>query len=207
MPRHNDLFLKGRALKSSADVPPEESVVQAEGRWITVPLPSADELSRYEDVSPGAAERLLLIHKRQISLLEHQVHHRSDLERRVIFGDVARSYVGLGLGFVICLAGVYYSYRLGLHGHDVLAATTFVTEIAAMTGIFVYGSSSRRAERSHRIQSLLQEQHHHEDGEQVAPPRLLPNRSSIAKRLSRQHRFVGAEKRSGGTCVKFSLLT
>ena len=48
------------------------------------PLPHPDMLRKFDDVVPGAAERI-------IKMAEDQSNHRKDLERKVIESDIARS--------------------------------------------------------------------------------------------------------------------
>jgi len=65
---------------------------------ISGPIPSADELAKYEAVLPGAAERLLSIHEEQVARLGKQADHRMELEKTVVFGDSWRAWAGLAVG-------------------------------------------------------------------------------------------------------------
>ena len=52
------------------------------------PLPPPSDLQEYDNVVPGAAERI-------IRMAENQSEHRRELERKVVFGDSTRAFCGL----------------------------------------------------------------------------------------------------------------
>ena len=60
------------------------------------PIPPPQVLQQYNSIVPGAAERILL-------MAEKQSDHRMDLEKRVVYSNVKKSYVGMGLATVIAL--------------------------------------------------------------------------------------------------------
>ena len=62
------------------------------------PLPLPAVLKQYDDIVPGAAERIM-------RMAEHQAQHRQDLEARVIRTDNLKSLLGMIFGFVIALVG------------------------------------------------------------------------------------------------------
>src|SRR5438093_9488764 len=74
------------------------------------PLPHPDIVAKFEQVIPGAAERLL-------RMAEKQSNHRQSLERTVVDADIRRSWAGLWTGFVIGLTGMIGSVVLGLYDH------------------------------------------------------------------------------------------
>ena len=102
-------------------------------------------------------ERFFQIREREITLMETQVNHRVNIEKTVITGDTRRSHVGMVLGFILAGAGMYFAYRLGMNGHDILAGTMTLADIGTLAGIFVYGSSTRRKERQDRLEVMTQE--------------------------------------------------
>jgi uncharacterized membrane protein len=65
------------------------------------PLPSANELAKYEMILPGFANRLLTRHERQLVLTEEQVRHRFGLENKSLFMANIRSYLGMILAGAI----------------------------------------------------------------------------------------------------------
>ncbi|MGO8670991.1 MAG: DUF2335 domain-containing protein [Capsulimonadaceae bacterium] len=137
---------------------PEVTAEQLELKWISGPVPSADELARYEAVLPGAAERFFTYHDRQIALIEKQVDNRIGLERAVVTGDSARATLGVLAGVAIAFCGIWAAYQLGMHGHDWLAGGVFLGDIGGMAGVFVYGTRSRRAERAQQLNALVKDE-------------------------------------------------
>jgi len=149
--------LSRRATPSNPQSNPNDTSVRAvrqELRFISGPMPSAEELARYASIIPGAPERFMQIHERQMDLVEAQTHHRIGLEKCVITGDSRRSWAGLIIGALVAFGGLVWSYNLALHGHDLLAGVGFLTELTSLAGLFVFGTTSRRTERREREQGL-----------------------------------------------------
>ncbi len=104
------------------------------------PLPSPEELAGYDQVLPGAAERIL-------QTFEKQVEHRHFLERSAILSGIQARSWGLGLGFCVSIAGLGVSLALGLSGHEVAAGIVAAIDLTALAGVFVIGSQTQNAER------------------------------------------------------------
>ena len=85
--RRDDSIVTGERALSSV-------IVQRE--W-SGPLPPPDVMARYNDIVPGAAERIL-------GMAENQTSHRIDIEKIAVRGDQTRSFWGLIFGFIISLA-------------------------------------------------------------------------------------------------------
>jgi uncharacterized membrane protein len=107
------------------------------------PLPLPAHFREYEEILPGAAERIL-------ALAERQSSHRQELEKHVMRGDGHRAWAGLIVGGVLamaCIVGGVWLVSLGSTAGGVSIATSSVVAIAA---VFVYGTRSRRDERGQR---------------------------------------------------------
>jgi uncharacterized membrane protein len=115
---------KGVAAKNA-----NESVVFTESYEGPIPHPSI--IKGYEDVLPGAADRIL-------KMAEGQSLHRRKLESRVVLFDVAQSYSGLILMFLIVSGALYGAYDLINKGKDVQAYGLFVTALATAFGPKVF---------------------------------------------------------------------
>ncbi len=103
------------------------------------PLPHPEILEKYEQILPGAAERIL-------SMAETQSRHRIGLETRVVDADITNSKRGLIFGFTIGLVGIgggIYSIHLG---HVISGSLLTGGALASLVGTFVYGSHKKRAE-------------------------------------------------------------
>ena len=137
--------------QDDANDPPEEAYRQEmliEASAWAGPLPKPDILRRYDEILPGAAERIL-------KMAEDQQKHHHDQERRqlemylmAVQSDSKRSNRGLWAGFAITLVGLGGGIILVYAGHDWAGGVIAGLNLASVAGVFVYGSHSRRAERA-----------------------------------------------------------
>lgn len=110
------------------------------------PLPHPQVLREFNEIVPGAAERIL-------TTFEQQVKHRIAIESTVISGDAARSYLGLYFGLIAVLVGfgiVGYGFSTGNAAVAAAAAAFGGFELAALAKVFVTGYRGRQAEREQR---------------------------------------------------------
>lgn len=105
------------------------------------PLPSPSHLEKYEQILPGAADRI-------ISMAEKQSSHRQDLEKQVIKSDIRNSLLGLIFGFIIGLGGVSCGFYLIYIGKIIEGGLFSGATIVALVSAFIYGSTQRRKERA-----------------------------------------------------------
>lgn len=104
------------------------------------PLPPPEILRGYEDVLPGAADRIL-------KMAETQASHRQGLESIAVNGGNRRSWWGLALGFIISLVVFGLGTAIVLEGHSAAGATVMSVDVVGLAGVFVYGQQSQRKER------------------------------------------------------------
>ena len=103
------------------------------------PLPPPSILAQYDQVAPGAAERIL-------GMAERQSSHRIALEARVVSSDVVRSYLGLLLGFVVVIVFGVIAWDLIKDDHTIPGTFLGTVDIGSLGGLFVYGSRARQRE-------------------------------------------------------------
>lgn len=103
------------------------------------PLPHPEILAKYDEIVPGAANRI-------IKMAEEQSAHRKDLERKVIQSDITNSKIGLIFGFLIGLAAFYLSYEMAKLSQPWLAGVLGLGYVVSLVGTFIYGSQNRRRE-------------------------------------------------------------
>jgi uncharacterized membrane protein len=108
------------------------------------PLPTPDELERYEAIVPGMAERL-------VAKFEQQADHRMSLESDVIHADIRRGNWGLIAAFIFGLIVLVASVVLILNGHEGAGTTGIIVEFLTFGGAFLYGSETRRRERNRKV--------------------------------------------------------
>ena len=100
------------------------------------PLPVPEELQRYDDICPGAADRI-------INMAESQGKHRRELEAKVTNADIWDGHMALIFALIltlVCLAGGIY-----LSGNDhYIVGTIFAgAGIAAIIRAFLGHKNSR----------------------------------------------------------------
>lgn len=106
----------------------------------TGPLPHPDSLRGYEEVLPGAAERIL-------TMAEEQGRHRRHLETVVVVGNSRRSSLGLWLGFVVAVLFLAAAVVLIFRGHDWAGSVVGGVDIVGLVAVFVVGRVDQRRER------------------------------------------------------------
>ena len=121
----------------------EEAAVQYQG-----PLPIPQHLQQYEQVLPGAAERIL-------AMAESQKEHRQDLERLAVRTGARDSLLGLIFGFLIGVLGICGGVFLGYHG-QMGGLWLSGGSLVSLVGVFVWGSRQRRREREQKSKALDQ---------------------------------------------------
>lgn len=107
--------------------PPTKVVVQHQEHW-SGPLPSPDRLAQFNEVVPGAAERIL-------AMAELEATHRREMERDALEADARIHRFGQVSAFTVALACIAAAVWLAMHGHDwvagVLGGTTLTTVVLA----------------------------------------------------------------------------
>lgn len=107
------------------------------------PLPHPDTLRQFNDILPGAAERIF-------NQFEKQTNHRINIETLVIKSDIRKSYLGLILAFFLCLLGMGGWIYLASIGKSIEGAAIGGTYLATLAGTFIYGTRQRKAERNRK---------------------------------------------------------
>lgn len=104
------------------------------------PLPPPSVLKGYDDVLPGAANRIL-------ELVEKQSNHRIGLEYATIHSDIRRANLGLICGFVVALSFLAASLFLITKGFELGGTILGTVDLVALVSAFIYGTIARKNER------------------------------------------------------------
>lgn len=112
------------------------------------PLPPPQVLEKYNQVVPGAADRI-------IAMAESQSKHRQDLELKVITADIRSAKLGLWFGLIIGLTAIIGGVSCIIMGGEIGGSVIGGTGITGLVGVFVYGSTQRRKEREIRYQKMI----------------------------------------------------
>lgn len=110
------------------------------------PLPPPEILAQFEQIIPGAAERIL-------RMAEEQSAHRRSLEAIVIKSDISRSKAGQLLGFIIAITGLLIAGLVSVFGNTVAGSIIGVSTLTSIVGVFMYGYKSREAERNEKARN------------------------------------------------------
>jgi uncharacterized membrane protein len=111
------------------------------------PLPHPSILQEYDNIVPGAAERI-------ICMAEGQAKHRQELERAVIKSDIEDSKRGLYLGFIIGVVAIIAGTACILQGQTIAGGVMGGSAVPGLAAVFVYGSQQRRKERETKQKQL-----------------------------------------------------
>ena len=106
-------------------------------------LPPPDELERYENLTPGITDRLLVTY-------EKQVDHRQGLEKSVITNDIIRSYLGQAVAAVICIYTISKGFKLIELDKDITGIATVLVPLGTLIGVFITSYRSRQKERNRK---------------------------------------------------------
>ena len=107
------------------------------------PIPDANQLGRYEQVSPGAADRI-------ISMAEKQSAHRQEIEKIVVNSGAKNSTMGVVFAFIIGIIAISGGVFLASSGHEISGSVIGGTGLIGLVSVFVYGTRSNKNERAER---------------------------------------------------------
>jgi uncharacterized membrane protein len=100
------------------------------------PLPPPAILEQYNNVVPGAAERIL-------KMAEEQSNHRRSLEQKVISSDVDNARLGMVFGFIIGLVAILAGVYIVIIDKNNQGYFLSLGAIVALVGVFVYGRKKK----------------------------------------------------------------
>ena len=141
----------------------DHSIEIVSTRWAG-PIPPPDELRQYDDLIPGAAERIMRMWEAQASQRIQAENRRIDQDDRRIAQDdrriqqddrrieiegkrvqveSKRGYLGLAFGFAISLLLIAIGAYVVVWGNPWVGVAIIGVDIAAIAGIFVYGTNAR----------------------------------------------------------------
>ncbi|WP_127956861.1 DUF2335 domain-containing protein [Serratia microhaemolytica] len=107
-------------------------VMMKVSRMRTGPLPDAEELARYERVTPGLAKEI-------VGMAKSEQNHRHEMTRRALEGAISKDKRGQILAFacVLVLSGV--SLAMVASGAYWPATTVLGTTLVALVSVFHFG--------------------------------------------------------------------
>lgn len=103
------------------------------------PLPPPNVLRGYNEIIPGAAERIL-------AMAERQQSHRLRLESEVVEGNCESQKRGLNFGFVLAMTVILGGLFLIYKGKDITGIIAVVAALGSLVGLFIYGKQKQSKE-------------------------------------------------------------
>ncbi len=94
------------------------------------PLPHPAILEKYNQIVPGAADRI-------IKKFEAQTEHRHRIENRVIWVDSVKSILGLIFAFLIAMTAIVGGLYSVLHGYSFLGGSLSFAGLAILVAGFI----------------------------------------------------------------------
>ncbi len=112
------------------------------------PLPPPETLEKYNQVLPGAAERI-------ISMAEQQSRHRQALELTVVKSNAFVQKLGPFFGFIIAMTAVVGGIILIEKGRDGYGLAAIIAALASLAGVFIYGKAKQRKELDDKAKDFV----------------------------------------------------
>ena len=139
--------------RALTDVEPEErkAIVSAfnalalRSEYYEGPLPPSHMLREYEEILPGAADRI-------IGMAERQAEHRQDIEKVVIASKSRSETLGVVFAGLIGLSAIVGGVFLIAIGRGIEGLAAIITAIGSLVGTFVYGTRSEKKELAEKRQ-------------------------------------------------------
>jgi len=127
--------------------------IQAMMRSFSGPLPPPEALERYNQVLPGAAERI-------IAMAESQHNHRQGLESHVVRSNVSAQTLGTILGFIVAMTVVIGGMYLVHEGKSGEGLAAILTALASLGGVFLYSKREQQKDLAKKTEALANAAQH-----------------------------------------------
>ncbi len=114
-------------------------VARVEGTLFQGPLPPPEILAGYDDVTPGAADRI-------ITMAEKNQAHRHALEAKVIPAGIMSERIGQILAFVLYVATLASGTYLVSVGKETIGITEMLGTTAAFGALYFHGQREKKRE-------------------------------------------------------------
>lgn len=144
----SDEPLLERAVVPDSDVDTTDdtqtSIVIAARQSFSGPLPPPSAFREYEDVLPGAADRILTLAERNAQARRDQSSGQLMLAATALEADDAQSKRGMLLGFILSVGLLVVTLVLALEGATWPAVAAAVSQLAPILAVLVRRHRGRR---------------------------------------------------------------
>lgn len=111
------------------------------------PLPSPDDMARYNAIIPNGADRIM-------RMAENQAKHRMELERTVVTSQQRQSERGQFFGLSIAILCIGAAVALTVLGHAGVGGLLGGGTVISLTGLFVYGKISQQRDLDRKREAI-----------------------------------------------------
>lgn len=141
VPAHRNVGRHPQEVSSGADGKKAGIVAVSTTTISAGPIPSPDDLYHYNQVVPGAGERIL-------AMAEKQAQHRQEQERIALAGEISTIRLGQWLGFTLSVVVVIMASYIAINAESYAAAI-----VGGLLGLGGLGSLVTSFIYSHRSKS------------------------------------------------------
>lgn len=125
----------------------KQEITAMKAEMYSGPLPHPDIIRQYDEISPGAAEKIF-------DSFVRQNEHRIEMESRVVKDSIFRAKLGLVMSFILSLICLYIAYKLfntdkGSYGFGLI-----LVNIAALVSVFYRTATKKEDELSNKRDNL-----------------------------------------------------
>ncbi len=134
---------KSSGKSRSSNLKPNNNELQIRAQHFQGPIPPPEILAKYEEIVPGAAERI-------IAMAELQGEHRRSLEKVVVNKDIGRATRGQIFAFLIAMTIIIGGFFMIWQGKSLEGMTSIIGAIATLAGVFVFGKVNKNKNLKNR---------------------------------------------------------
>jgi len=121
----------------------KEIVRTVQGVVYSGPLPTPQDFGKYDEILPGAAERIL-------TMAENQSKHRQKIEVKIVKSNITNEKIGLIFGLIVALS-MFSAVVLCAYLKQPIPATIIGTGgIVGLVTAFIKGSKAIRSEKKEK---------------------------------------------------------
>jgi len=132
----DEIIPKNNPEKSTCEI-----VAATKETYFVGPLPSPEVFGQYDQILPGAAERILV-------MAEKQAEHRQFIEKKIINTGSRDSMFGIIFAFLLGAITVGAGTIVALNGHPVEGTIFGGISLTSLVGVFIYGTSQNRRKQN-----------------------------------------------------------
>lgn len=114
-------------------------IKQTQATTYSGPIPAAEEFRKYEEILPGAADRIL-------TMAEAQATHRQELETLAVKGGLINSRIGQITGLIFFIFLITAGTFLIFWDKDVVGLISILSSVGGALTTFFYGKRGQAKE-------------------------------------------------------------